>query len=62
MRPDQIIMILVILAVAFVLGMLVLRRTGHARGRGWIYFAIIVIVAIGAIAMLWPMFGLQPQV
>lgn len=55
--PHQIIAILVIAAAAFLLAMLLLRRTGHARGRGWMVFALIVIIAIGAVTMLWPMFG-----
>lgn len=55
--PHQIIAIVVILAALFLLGMLVLRRTGHARGRGWMIFAVLVILAAGLVAMLWPMFG-----
>lgn len=57
MLPHQIISLLVIAAAAFVLILLLARRTGHARSRGWLIFALAVILAVGVVVMLWPMFG-----
>lgn len=57
MQAHQIIIVLILAAALFLLGMLVFRRTGHARGRGWLIFVLAVILAIGIVTMLWPMFG-----
>ena len=60
MRPDQIMIILVILGAALVLGLAYFRRHGQAQGRGWLIAALVIVAIIGAVVMLWPMFGLQP--
>ena len=61
MRPDQFIPLLVILAVVAVLGLAYFRRSGEARGRGWLIGAMVLVAIVGALVMLYPLFGLQPD-